>query len=126
MLLGGQDPVVDPPTSREFFDRLGSDDKTLLIYPKMLHEPLNELGREQVYRRRACRWLRTAAAGVMRIRDHTRTNRCPGRRLARRFISSTLSVAMTWAAVMPVRPIRSSTGVGPVVELAQERAFQIG
>ncbi len=48
MLLGGQDPVIDPATSREFFDRLGSDDKTLLIYPKMLHEPLNELGRDQV------------------------------------------------------------------------------
>jgi alpha-beta hydrolase superfamily lysophospholipase len=48
MLLGGQDTVVDPATSREFFDRLGSEDKTLLIYPKMLHEPLNELGREQV------------------------------------------------------------------------------
>ena len=39
MLLGGQDPVIDPATSREFFDRLGSEDKTLLIYPKMLHEP---------------------------------------------------------------------------------------
>ena len=50
MLLGGQDTVIDPATSREFFDRLGSEDKTLLIYPKMLHEPLNELGREQVYR----------------------------------------------------------------------------
>jgi alpha-beta hydrolase superfamily lysophospholipase len=49
ILLGGQDPVIDAAASREFFDRLGSDDKTLLIYPKMLHEPLNELGREQVY-----------------------------------------------------------------------------
>jgi lysophospholipase len=49
MFLGGQDTVIDPTTSREFFDRLGSDDKTLLIYPKMLHEPLNELGREQVF-----------------------------------------------------------------------------
>jgi alpha-beta hydrolase superfamily lysophospholipase len=48
MLLGGQDTVIDPTTSRAFFDRLGSEDKTLLFYPKMLHEPLNELGREQV------------------------------------------------------------------------------
>ncbi|MFI5458415.1 MAG: alpha/beta hydrolase [Isosphaerales bacterium] len=48
MLLGGQDPVIDPAASREFFDRLASVDKTLLIYPKMLHEPFNELGREQV------------------------------------------------------------------------------
>jgi alpha-beta hydrolase superfamily lysophospholipase len=30
-------------------ERPGSDDKTLLIYPRMLHEPFNELGREQVF-----------------------------------------------------------------------------
>ena len=49
MLIGGQDPVINPQTTREFHERLGSDDKTLLIYPKMLHEPFNELGREQVF-----------------------------------------------------------------------------
>ncbi len=49
MLLGGQDSVIDPETSREFFNQIGSEDKTLIIYPKMVHEPLNELGREQVY-----------------------------------------------------------------------------
>jgi alpha-beta hydrolase superfamily lysophospholipase len=49
LLVGGQDPVVDPAAAREFYDRLGSEDKTLLLYPKMLHEPLNELGREQVF-----------------------------------------------------------------------------
>jgi alpha-beta hydrolase superfamily lysophospholipase len=48
MMLGAQDPVIDPTVSREFFDRLGSEDKTLLIYPKMLHEPFNEVGRHQV------------------------------------------------------------------------------
>jgi alpha-beta hydrolase superfamily lysophospholipase len=48
MLLGAQDTVTDPAAAREFFDRLGSDDKTLSIYPKMLHEPLNEIGRGQV------------------------------------------------------------------------------
>jgi alpha-beta hydrolase superfamily lysophospholipase len=48
MMLGAQDPVIDPIVSREFFDRLGSEDKTLLIYPKMLHEPFNEVGRHQV------------------------------------------------------------------------------
>ena len=56
MLLGGQDSVIDPSTSREFFERLGSEDKTLLFYPKMLHEPFNELGREQVYED-VGRWL---------------------------------------------------------------------
>jgi alpha-beta hydrolase superfamily lysophospholipase len=48
MIVGGQDPVVDPSASREFFDRVSSEDKTLLLYPKMLHEPLNDVGREQV------------------------------------------------------------------------------
>ena len=48
MFLGGQDTVIDPAASREFFDRLGSEDKTCSCYPKMLHEPFNELGREQV------------------------------------------------------------------------------
>ncbi|MGP0065717.1 MAG: lysophospholipase [Isosphaeraceae bacterium] len=48
IIVGGQDPVVDPAAAREFFDRAGSEDKLLLLYPKMLHEPLNEIGREQV------------------------------------------------------------------------------
>jgi alpha-beta hydrolase superfamily lysophospholipase len=56
ILLGGQDAVIDPVTSREYFDRLGSDDKTLHFYPKMLHEPFNEIGREQVYDD-VVRWL---------------------------------------------------------------------
>ena len=56
VLLGGQDTLIDPTTSREFFERLGSEDKTLLIYPKMLHEPLNDLGREQVFDD-VVRWL---------------------------------------------------------------------
>ena len=34
MILGGADPVVDPEESRAFFDRLGSLDKTLLLYPQ--------------------------------------------------------------------------------------------
>ena len=49
MLIGGQDPVISPESNREFYDHLGSDDKTFLLYPRMLHEPLNELGRQQVF-----------------------------------------------------------------------------
>jgi alpha-beta hydrolase superfamily lysophospholipase len=48
LLVGGQDPIVDPAASRELYDRLGSEDKTLLLYPRMVHEPLNDVGREQV------------------------------------------------------------------------------
>ena len=56
MLIGGQDPVVSPAANREFYDRLGSSDKTFLLYPKMLHEPFNEVGRQQVFDDLA-RWL---------------------------------------------------------------------
>jgi alpha-beta hydrolase superfamily lysophospholipase len=49
VLVGGQDPIIDPGGSRDLFDRVGSDDKTMHLYPKMLHEPLSELGREQVF-----------------------------------------------------------------------------
>ena len=56
MLIGGQDPVVSAAANREFFDRLGSADKTFLLYPKMLHEPFNEVGRQEVFDDLA-RWL---------------------------------------------------------------------
>ena len=56
MIVGGQDSVVDPAAAREFFDRVAIEDKMLLLYPKMLHEPLNELGREQVFED-VIRWL---------------------------------------------------------------------
>jgi alpha-beta hydrolase superfamily lysophospholipase len=47
-ILGGSDPVIDPEAARDLFDRLGAADKTLLIYPALRHEPLNEVGREKV------------------------------------------------------------------------------
>lgn len=49
IVLGTSDRVIDPEATRRFYENLGSTDKTLLIYPKMLHEPLNEIGREQVF-----------------------------------------------------------------------------
>lgn len=49
LLHGEADPIADPAAVRELFDRLGSDDKELHLYPGFLHEPLNERGREQVW-----------------------------------------------------------------------------
>lgn len=49
MILGGRDEVVDPEHSRLVFEQIASVDKSLLFFPKMLHEPLNEVGREQVF-----------------------------------------------------------------------------
>ncbi|AMV36777.1 alpha/beta hydrolase [Planctomyces sp. SH-PL62] len=48
LIVGGDDPIVDPASVREFFDAVAIEDKTLMLYPKMFHEPLNELGRERV------------------------------------------------------------------------------
>jgi lysophospholipase len=56
VVLGGQDPVIDGQATRALFDRLGSPDKTLAVYPEMLHEPLNDLGREEVIERIAS-WI---------------------------------------------------------------------
>jgi alpha-beta hydrolase superfamily lysophospholipase len=56
LIVGGQDPVINPASNREFFERLGAEDKTLHLYPRMLHEPFNELGREAVFDDLA-RWL---------------------------------------------------------------------
>lgn len=56
LILGGSDPVVDPAVTTAFYDRLGSSDKTLKLYPEMLHEPLNEIGREEVVAEMV-RWL---------------------------------------------------------------------
>ncbi len=48
LILGGSDPIIDSEAARLFFDKISSHDKTLQYYPNMRHEPLNELGREQV------------------------------------------------------------------------------
>lgn len=49
-LLGGADPIADPEHSRRVFERLGSPDKHLEVYPGFLHEVLNELERARVVR----------------------------------------------------------------------------
>lgn len=56
MILSGEDPVIDPAFTRAVFERLGGPDKTLLFYPRMLHEPFNEAGREGVFDD-VVRWL---------------------------------------------------------------------
>jgi alpha-beta hydrolase superfamily lysophospholipase len=48
MLLSTSDTVVDPVASQDLFEKLGSVRKTLRLYPEALHEPLNDLDREQV------------------------------------------------------------------------------
>jgi alpha-beta hydrolase superfamily lysophospholipase len=47
-LLGGDDHVADAARSRLVFDRLGSADKQLEIYPGLFHELFNEVERVRV------------------------------------------------------------------------------
>jgi alpha-beta hydrolase superfamily lysophospholipase len=47
-LLGDADRIADPLRSRAVFERMGSADKRLEVYPGFFHEVLNELGRERV------------------------------------------------------------------------------
>lgn len=56
LILGGADPIIDPDFSSAVFDVFASTDKTRLVYPEMLHEPLNDLNRETVLADLA-RWL---------------------------------------------------------------------
>jgi alpha-beta hydrolase superfamily lysophospholipase len=49
ILHGADDGVFDPDLSRQLFDRVGTPDKALCVYPGMYHEIHNEIGREQVF-----------------------------------------------------------------------------
>lgn len=50
LLCGAADPIASTAASRRFFELLGARDKNYIEYPEMLHEPLNELGKERVWR----------------------------------------------------------------------------
>jgi alpha-beta hydrolase superfamily lysophospholipase len=48
LLSGAEDGVASVETGRTFFEAVGSKDKVYKVYPGMRHEPLNELGKEEV------------------------------------------------------------------------------
>ncbi len=49
MFCGSGDTVAAPSAAHALFERAGSKDKTFKEYPGMLHEPMNDLGREEVF-----------------------------------------------------------------------------
>lgn len=51
MILGDADPLVDHRASVALFERLGSRDKQLIVVPGGLHEPLNDVGSEDLLRK---------------------------------------------------------------------------
>lgn len=56
IVLGQDDPIIDPETGRSFFERFGGTDKTLLDLPGFRHDPLFERDRGTIYHRIAS-WL---------------------------------------------------------------------
>lgn len=48
LIHGSGDQVTSAEATREFFEAAGSKDKTLMVYPDMLHETHNDIGREKV------------------------------------------------------------------------------
>lgn len=49
VFCGSADEVASAPATRSFFENVGSPDKQFKEYVGMRHEPLNELGREEVF-----------------------------------------------------------------------------
>lgn len=49
ILQGGNDPIVDPAGSREFFNRIKIEDKHHIEYPTLLHEIFNEPQQQSVF-----------------------------------------------------------------------------
>ncbi|WP_169976731.1 alpha/beta hydrolase [Tautonia rosea] len=49
LIVGPDDPVIDPDTGLAFFDRYGGSEKTLLAPPGFRHDPLFEKDRGRIY-----------------------------------------------------------------------------
>ena len=49
VMVAGADSVADPAAARDFYERAGSTDKTLVAYDEHYHENFNELDRQRVY-----------------------------------------------------------------------------
>jgi lysophospholipase len=50
VMQAGNDKMADKGTTKEFFEKIKSKDKTYREYDGFLHELWNEKGREQVFR----------------------------------------------------------------------------
>jgi alpha-beta hydrolase superfamily lysophospholipase len=57
LLFGGADPIADLTAARAFYESAGTTDKTLKVYPGLLHEILRETAREEVFAD-VLQWLR--------------------------------------------------------------------
>jgi alpha-beta hydrolase superfamily lysophospholipase len=48
LVLGTSDPIIDPDATKAIYEKIGSPDKKAYFYADSLHEPLNDLDRDQV------------------------------------------------------------------------------
>lgn len=56
LMHGEADPVTSAQATRQFYETIGSPDRTLVLWPEMRHELHNEIGRKAVLERVA-EWL---------------------------------------------------------------------
>lgn len=49
VFCGSADAIANPAAARRFFESAGAADKKFKEYPGMLHEPMNDVGREEVW-----------------------------------------------------------------------------
>jgi alpha-beta hydrolase superfamily lysophospholipase len=50
VICGGEDPIASTAATRAFFSTVGAREKNYQEYPGMLHETLNEIGKEEVWK----------------------------------------------------------------------------
>jgi alpha-beta hydrolase superfamily lysophospholipase len=56
VICGAEDPIASTATTRGFFATLAAREKNYQEYPGMLHETLNEIGKEEVWKQ-ISRWI---------------------------------------------------------------------
>jgi alpha-beta hydrolase superfamily lysophospholipase len=60
LVHGSGDEVTSCAATQDFYERAGSTDKRFVLYPDVMHETHNDLGRERVLEEAAC-WIAARA-----------------------------------------------------------------
>jgi len=68
VLMGDVDPVADPVSAHDFYERAGSLDKEFHLFPQLLHELLRESDREQLFRQ-ILEWMQSRSSPAI-ASDH--------------------------------------------------------
>lgn len=60
MQFGDKDNIISPKSMKEFFEKVGSKDKKMVIYPNMRHRPFDDVERDQ-FQKDLLEWLSSKA-----------------------------------------------------------------